>query len=72
LVQWAGACAAFTPQYQSDSRVLAVLRDHVLMPVGGMPPVPRILSVLVRGRIACRWGSSPMVEGFAVPSAGIG
>lgn len=39
----------FTPQYQSDSRLLPILRDRVLMPVSRLPPVPRILSRLVCG-----------------------
>lgn len=42
---------AFTPQYQSDSRWLPVLRDRVLFPVSMIPPVPRILSHLVRGTL---------------------
>jgi 2-polyprenyl-6-methoxyphenol hydroxylase-like FAD-dependent oxidoreductase len=41
--------AAFTPQYQSDSRVLPLLRDRVLMPVSRLWPVPRILTALVGG-----------------------
>ncbi|EPX80662.1 FAD-dependent oxidoreductase [Litoreibacter arenae] len=40
---------AFTPQYQSDSRWLPTLRDHVLFPVSQLPPVPRLLTRLVRG-----------------------
>jgi 2-polyprenyl-6-methoxyphenol hydroxylase-like FAD-dependent oxidoreductase len=40
---------AFTPQYQSDSHVLPWLRNHVLMPVSRIPPVPRILTRLVGG-----------------------
>ena len=40
---------AFTPQYQSDSRFLPVLRDRVLYPVSTIPPVPGILSKLVCG-----------------------
>jgi len=41
--------AAFTPQYQSDSRILPLLRDRVLMPVSRLWPVPRILTRLVAG-----------------------
>ncbi|WP_309668055.1 FAD-dependent monooxygenase [Tabrizicola sp.] len=41
--------AAFTPQYQSHSRWLPVIRDRVLMPVSRIPPVPRILTRLVAG-----------------------
>ena len=39
----------FTPQYQSHSRILPVLRDRVLYPVSAIPPVPKILSKLVCG-----------------------
>ncbi|WP_299153263.1 NAD(P)/FAD-dependent oxidoreductase [uncultured Tateyamaria sp.] len=42
---------AFTPQYQSDSRWLPVLRDRALFPVSMIPPVPRILSHLVCGTL---------------------
>jgi 2-polyprenyl-6-methoxyphenol hydroxylase-like FAD-dependent oxidoreductase len=41
--------AAFTPQYQSDSRWLPILRDRILMPVSRIAPVPRILTRLVAG-----------------------
>lgn len=44
-----GMSAAFTPQYQSDSRVLPVLRDRVLMPVSRVWPVPAVLTRLVGG-----------------------
>ncbi|MBL4916145.1 FAD-dependent oxidoreductase [Szabonella alba] len=43
--------AAFTPQYQSDSRVLPVLRDRFLAPLSQIPPLPTILSRLVAGRL---------------------
>ncbi len=41
--------ASFTPQYQSDSRTLPWLRDRVLFPLSTVPPVPSILTRLVRG-----------------------
>lgn len=44
-----GMSWAFTPQYQSDSHVLPVLRDHVLMPVSRLPGMPCMLSRLVCG-----------------------
>jgi len=47
----------FTPQYQSDSRVLPVLRDRVLYPLSRMPPVPALLSRLVRGDLLPPLGS---------------
>lgn len=40
---------AFTPMYQSNSRILPVLRDYVLGPLSKLPPAPMILSSLVRG-----------------------
>jgi 2-polyprenyl-6-methoxyphenol hydroxylase-like FAD-dependent oxidoreductase len=41
--------AAFTPQYQSQSRALPAFRDHVLSPHSRVWPLPRILSSLVSG-----------------------
>ncbi len=41
--------AAFTPQYQSHSRVLPALRDRLLSPLSRLWPLPRILSSLVAG-----------------------
>lgn len=43
--------AAFTPQYQSDSRVLPALRDWVLAPASLTPPLPRLLSRIVAGTV---------------------
>lgn len=43
--------AWFTPQYQSDSTFLPILRDWILMPLSTIPPVPFILSKLVSGHI---------------------
>jgi 2-polyprenyl-6-methoxyphenol hydroxylase-like FAD-dependent oxidoreductase len=44
-----GLSAAFTPQYQSHSRALPALRDHLLSPLSRIWPLPRILSSLVSG-----------------------
>ncbi|MGR3636239.1 MAG: FAD-dependent oxidoreductase [Shimia sp.] len=44
--------AAFTPQYQSDSRFLPFLRDRILFPASQIPPIPRIMTTLVRGHLA--------------------
>ena len=41
--------AAFTPQYQSHSRALPALRDHLLAPLSRIWPLPRILTSLVTG-----------------------
>lgn len=41
--------AAFTPQYQSDSRWLPVLRDRVLFPLSQVPPGPKVLTAIVCG-----------------------
>ena len=43
--------AAFTPQYQSDSRLLPVLRDHILAPLSSLRPTQAILSRLVSGTL---------------------
>lgn len=51
---------AFTPMYQSDSRLLPVLRDRVLTPISRMPPVPGILSQLVCGELG--WAGSEMAR----------
>lgn len=42
---------AFTPQYQSDSTLLPILRDHILGPLSQTWPVPAILTKLVCGDI---------------------
>lgn len=42
---------AFTPMYQSDSRLLPVIRDRALFPVSQIPPVPRFLTRLVCGNM---------------------
>lgn len=41
----------FTPFYQSDSHLLAGLRDHVLAPVSRLAPMQRILSAMVAGEL---------------------
>lgn len=41
--------AAFTPQYQSDSRWLPILRDRLLYPSSQVPPAPRVLTAIVCG-----------------------
>ena len=41
--------AAFTPQYQSDSRILPLLRDRLLFPLSQVQPIPRVLTALVCG-----------------------
>jgi 2-polyprenyl-6-methoxyphenol hydroxylase-like FAD-dependent oxidoreductase len=43
--------ATFTPQYQSHSRSLPGLRDHVLSPLSRIWPLPRILTALASGDI---------------------
>ncbi len=56
--------AAFTPQYQSDSRWLPVLRDRIVMPISRIPPVPRILTRLVAGDLI------PPLAGVDFPAQG--
>ena len=47
---------AFTPMYQSNSRVLPLLRDWLFTPISKVPPVPMILTSLVKGTMvnACK------------------
>ena len=52
----------FTPQYQSDSRVLPVLRDRLLFPLSQVQPVPRILTRLVCGDMLPPTGSLPNAD----------
>lgn len=40
---------AFTPMYQSNSRILPIMRDYILGPLSKVPPVPAILSSLLKG-----------------------
>ena len=43
--------AAFTPMYQSHSRILPRVRDHVLAPMSKLPPVRAVLTRLVAGTL---------------------
>ncbi|MEH6455306.1 MAG: NAD(P)/FAD-dependent oxidoreductase, partial [Cocleimonas sp.] len=47
---------AFTPMYQSHSKVLPLLRDWMLAPMSQIPPVAAILTSLVKGTMvdACK------------------
>jgi salicylate hydroxylase len=47
LFQWSSA--VFTPFYQSDSRLLPLLRDHILAPLTRVPPLDRFVARLVSG-----------------------
>ena len=49
--------AAFTPQYQSDSRVQPWLRDRLLFPLSQVTPVPRLLTAIVCGTMIPPLGS---------------
>ncbi|NPD15471.1 FAD-dependent monooxygenase [Xinfangfangia sp. D13-10-4-6] len=43
--------AFLTPAYQSDSRILPLIRDFGLAPISLVPPVPWLLTRLVAGRL---------------------
>lgn len=43
--------AAFTPQYQSDSRILPFVRDRILFPLSVLPPAKQLLTALVKGSL---------------------
>jgi 2-polyprenyl-6-methoxyphenol hydroxylase-like FAD-dependent oxidoreductase len=55
--------AAFTPQYQSHSRALPALRDHLLAPMSRLWPLPRVLTSLVTGDLL------PPIAGTRFPDA---
>ncbi len=54
----------FTPLYQSDSRVLPVLRDHLLAPLASLPPLSRRLTRMVGGELTVP------LNGTAFPARG--
>lgn len=41
----------FTPFYQSDSRLLPLLRDYFVSTLSRVPPAPRVLAALVAGSV---------------------
>ncbi len=41
----------FTPFYQSDSRLLALVRDHLAGPLSRVPPAPWLLATIVSGAL---------------------
>ena len=49
--------ASFTPQYQSDNTILPILRDRIFFPLSEVPPIPRLLTRLVRGDLLPPYGS---------------
>ena len=57
--------AALTPQYQSHSRSLPVLRDVLLAPLSRLWPLPRILTALVSGDII------PPISGSRFPQVSL-
>ncbi len=48
-----GASYLFTPAYQSDSTLIAGLRDWLMAPLSRLPPAPQVLAALVAGA----WGA---------------
>lgn len=46
-----GISAVFTPMYQSHSRILPRLRDHILAPMSKLPVVRAVLTRLVSGTL---------------------
>jgi 2-polyprenyl-6-methoxyphenol hydroxylase-like FAD-dependent oxidoreductase len=61
--------AAFTPMYQSQSRALPLLRDHLFAPAARIWPVPRLLTSLVAGSMMPPLAGSawPQTAGQALP-----
>lgn len=42
---------AFTPFYQSDSRLISAIRDQLVATVANIPPLPRLLASIVSGTL---------------------
>lgn len=57
-----GMSWAFTPQYQSYSRVLPALRDRVLAPMSQIWPLPYVLSKLVCGDLVQPFAGLPEIQ----------
>ncbi|HYD89255.1 MAG TPA: NAD(P)/FAD-dependent oxidoreductase [Vitreimonas sp.] len=53
----------FTPAYQSDSAMIAWLRDFLLSPLSRIPPAPQMLAALVAGE----WGAPVSAIGLPSP-----
>lgn len=56
-----------TPQYQSDSAAVAVLRDRVVSPLARIWPAPRIMGAIASGLIVPPLGGEPYRNGQPVP-----
>lgn len=54
LYQWASWM--FTPAYQSDSALAALIRDHLMSPIARLWPAPVALASLVSGRLGAPLG----------------
>jgi len=52
-----------TPQYQSDSAALAVLRDRVVAPLARIWPMPRVMGAVASGLIVPPLGGEPYHAG---------
>jgi 2-polyprenyl-6-methoxyphenol hydroxylase-like FAD-dependent oxidoreductase len=51
-----------TPFYQSDSEIVPFLRDTLVATVAKVPPVPRILALMVSGMLAKPLASTGLIE----------
>ena len=56
-----------TPQYQSDSRVLAWFRDRIVAPIGRVPPFDRAMGAIASGLFVPPLGGEPYANGQPVP-----
>lgn len=53
---------AFTPFYQSDSRILPFIRDRMVPAISGIPPVPQLLASMVSGTLIDPFGPIGLQE----------
>lgn len=69
LAVYQGLSRFLTPQYQSDSRALAVLRDRVFARIARLPPFPRILGAVAAGALVPPLSGEPHRGGLPVAPA---
>jgi 2-polyprenyl-6-methoxyphenol hydroxylase-like FAD-dependent oxidoreductase len=65
LFSYQAMSALLTPMYQSHSRVLPLIRDHLLAPLSQLPPIRRLLTALVTGDLllplaGMAWPAAPV------------
>jgi hypothetical protein len=53
---------AFTPFYQSDSTIIAWVRDRLVSTIAKIPPMPGLLASIVAGTLIDPFGPAGLTE----------